>query len=130
MLNDPAWPSYTDPAPPLRYPDDSMAQLQGMRQALVDGSHRRLGELFAMEHYTQFQIDRTIEDLGFILDFLGASLYVDDPSLIVDFAIWLGEILGARGVPVAAARRAWRPSTTCCRSFPKPGRTSARASLR
>ncbi|MGQ0465364.1 MAG: cobalamin B12-binding domain-containing protein [Sporichthyaceae bacterium] len=104
VLNDPTWPIYTDPAPPVHAPDDSMATLATMRSSLVEASYARLGELFPMGHYTQHQIERTIEDLGFILDFLGASLYVDDPSLFVDFAIWLGEILGARGVPVAAAR--------------------------
>lgn len=63
VLNDPAWPTYTDPAPPVPSPDDAVGALQGMRPSLVDASYSRLGELFPMDHYTQFQTDRTIEDL-------------------------------------------------------------------
>ncbi|MGQ0845442.1 MAG: cobalamin B12-binding domain-containing protein [Sporichthyaceae bacterium] len=105
VLSDPTWPTYTVPAPPLPAPDDATEQLAAMRQTLVERSHARLGELFEpMATYNRHQLDRTVEDLGHILDFLGAALFVDDPSLFVDFAVWLGEILVPRGVPLAAAR--------------------------
>lgn len=105
VLDDPAWPAFTDAAPPVPVPDDAMERLAAMRAELVERSYKELAEMFPpIADYTQHQIDRTVEDLGFILDFLGAALYVDDPTLFSDFAVWLGEILVPRGVPLAAAR--------------------------
>lgn len=104
VLNDPTWPAYTDPAPPLAIPDDAYIWLHKLRADLVRDSYDRLRALFPpMADYTQHQLDRTVEDLGFILDFLAAALFVDDVTVFTEFAAWLGELLVARGVPARAA---------------------------
>ena len=46
----------------------------------------------------------TAEDLGHILDFLAATLYVGEETIFTDFVEWTAAVLGARGVPTAALR--------------------------
>jgi hypothetical protein len=55
-----------------------------------------------MANYDAEARARTREDIEHILNFLAASLYVDDVSLFLDFLGWLDAVLEARRVPVAA----------------------------
>ncbi len=53
----------------------------------------------AMRSYSEFQRERTAEDIDHIVGFLATALYVDDPALFTSFITWTGGILQARGVP-------------------------------
>lgn len=83
--------------------DDEYASLVKRRGELIDSALADLRERVpSAAHYTAAQLDSTVSDLGYIVDFLAAALYVDDSSLFTDFVGWLVEILTSRGVPAAA----------------------------
>ncbi|MEU8760310.1 cobalamin-dependent protein [Streptomyces sp. NPDC048659] len=73
----------------------------------------------AMASYTGRQRERTAEDLGHIVDFLGASLYTDDPGLFSGFVVWTAGVLGARGVPAGALVAALDLLADAQRDFPR-----------
>ena len=47
------------------------------------------------------QRERTVEDIGHVVDFLIAGLYTDDDELFSGFITWTADVLAARGVPAA-----------------------------
>ncbi|CAM5674660.1 hypothetical protein SAVIM338S_07133 [Streptomyces avidinii] len=53
----------------------------------------------AMRGYDEAQRERTAEDLGHIVEFLGIALYTGDAALFSRFLLWTAGILEARGVP-------------------------------
>nr|WP_055501273.1 cobalamin-dependent protein [Nonomuraea pusilla] len=53
----------------------------------------------AVARYTPRQRQATAEDLAHVVEFLAASLYVDDPELFSGFLTWTASILTARDVP-------------------------------
>ncbi|WP_037707374.1 B12-binding domain-containing protein [Streptomyces griseus] len=73
----------------------------------------------AMASYTDRQRERTAEDLTHIVDFLGASLYADDPELFTGFVTWTAEVLRARGVPGGALVAALDLLAEAQRDFPR-----------
>jgi methanogenic corrinoid protein MtbC1 len=102
LLTEGRLPAYTSPAPPLAPADDAVDRVRAVRGAAVDASLRALTARAAdVAAYDERQRDRTEEDLYYILDFLAAALFVDDPDLFTDFVGWLDELLRARGVPTA-----------------------------
>lgn len=52
--------------------------------------------------YDRRQEDHTAEDMGHIVDFLAAALYVSESRIFTDFVDWTASVLAARGVPPAA----------------------------
>lgn len=97
------WPVYTDPAPRRPAPDSSAEALRRRRREVATAANRRLWARWpAMESYDERQLERTEEDLGYLVDFLGAALFVDDVELYTGFVGWMAGILEARGVPRAA----------------------------
>ncbi|MEV1048723.1 cobalamin-dependent protein [Streptomyces sp. NPDC049916] len=67
---------------------------------LLERTFDGLEERFpAMRDYTDDQRDRTEEDLGQIIDFLGAALYMNEPDIFTGFLAWTAEILEVRRVP-------------------------------
>ncbi|MEU8300609.1 cobalamin-dependent protein [Micromonospora sp. NPDC048909] len=83
--------------------DDEYPSLVRRRAELIDGALADLRDRVpATRSYTPAQLDSTVSDLGYIVDFLGAALYVDDASLFTEFVEWLVAILTHRGVPAAA----------------------------
>ncbi|MFF0482903.1 B12-binding domain-containing protein [Streptomyces sp. NPDC004435] len=95
---DTARPTTTDDLPHLadqEYTLVTRARTQLVRQVL-QGLQDTVP---AMTGYTDRQRERTAEDIAHIVDFLGASLYVDDPELFTGFVTWTAGILRARGVP-------------------------------
>lgn len=103
LLSGPTWPRYADPAPPLHHPDDAAQQLRAAAHDLAQQGMGRLEQRFpAMRQYPAAALDRTREDLEHIVEFLAAALYVDDPTLLVEFVEWLHELLEARHVPAVA----------------------------
>lgn len=55
-----------------------------------------------MADYSPHQKDRTLGDLRFIVQFMAAAQYVDDPTIFTEFLTWPEELLRCRGVPRAA----------------------------
>lgn len=103
LLSEPTWPRYSDPAPPLRHPDDAAEHLRAAAHDLAQQAMVRLEARFpAMRQYPATALERTREDLEHILDFLAAALYVDDATLLTEFVEWLHDLLAARNVPAVA----------------------------
>ncbi|GGM28984.1 MULTISPECIES: cobalamin B12-binding domain-containing protein [Micromonospora] len=83
--------------------DDEYASLVRRRGELIDSGLADLYERAPRTRdYSPTQLDSTVSDLGYIVDFLAAAVYVDDGSLFTDFIDWLLVILTSRGVPPAA----------------------------
>ena len=55
-----------------------------------------------MALYTARQIDRTAEDLRYMIRFLAVSLYAEDSTVFTEFLLWLVDFLRARNVPKVA----------------------------
>jgi methanogenic corrinoid protein MtbC1 len=100
------WPPPTGDPDDARYlGDDEYTHLVRERPELIATALRRLAEAYSpMAGYDQRQQDATADDLGHVVDFLAAALYVDDPAVFTDFVTWTARILQARGVPPGALR--------------------------
>ena len=77
--------------------DAEPLELEAARAELVETA---MSELFLrfppLAGYSETQLARTREDLGYILQFLEAALLTDDPRLFLDeFLPWLGAVLDA-----------------------------------
>lgn len=96
-------PSTVDPDKACFLGDDEYTQVVRRRPELIAEAMRRLAVAHpAMAGYDERQREATAEDLGHVLDFLSAALYVDDVAVFTDFVTWTAQILHARGVPPAA----------------------------
>jgi hypothetical protein len=97
-------PSFPEPFDTLAHlADEEYTQVARGRAALITGTMARLaksGPLVAS--YSDRQLEATADDLGHIIDFLAAALYVDDVPLFTDFVTWTCDVLRARDVPVAS----------------------------
>jgi methanogenic corrinoid protein MtbC1 len=81
--------------------DDALALAAGAeRPVIVEQAMSALATRFPpLADYTDWQLDRTREDLDSILRFVEASLLTADDSIITGFASWLTSVLTARGLP-------------------------------
>jgi methanogenic corrinoid protein MtbC1 len=114
-------PAFTSPAPPLAQPDEAIAELRRRARDIVDESMQRmLAAMPDVARYDPRQLQRTQEDVGYILDFLCAALYVDDATLFTDFVDWLTEILVARTVPAGTVRAGLRVVSEVIATEPGP----------
>ncbi|OXR41663.1 HTH-type transcriptional repressor CarH [Nocardia cerradoensis] len=52
-----------------------------------------------MREYSEYQLERTAEDIAQILEFLATALYLDDDELFITFVTWTAGVLSARAVP-------------------------------
>lgn len=75
--------------------------LRRRRGDLLQAGLRRSTELYADADTPMGpeERDRTVEDLGHLVDFLAVAVYVADPRLLTDFLRWMREVLEARSVP-------------------------------
>ncbi|GIJ48177.1 cobalamin-binding protein [Virgisporangium aliadipatigenens] len=81
--------------------DDEYRLVVKRRAELVDAAVAALTERFpAMAGYSDVQLRHTVDDLGYIVDFLAAAVYVDDPELFTGFLHWLADVLDGRSVPL------------------------------
>ena len=98
------WPPEIDD--PYRTPflgDDEYTHLVRHRGELVSTALTRLMAAYPpVGGYTQRQQDSTVEDLGHVVDFLAAALYVADEQVFTDFVAWTAAVLEARQVPPVA----------------------------
>ncbi|MET8308773.1 cobalamin-dependent protein [Micromonospora sp. NPDC005173] len=100
--------------------DDEYAGLVRRRGELIDSALADLRERVpAARAYMAAQLDSTVSDLGHVVDFLAAALYVDDASLFTEFVEWLVGILTSRGVPVAAVDLPLAHYAAALRDFPR-----------
>ncbi|WP_394430093.1 cobalamin B12-binding domain-containing protein [Streptomyces sp. SGAir0957] len=65
------------------------------KQTLVDVE----GGFPEMHRYSEYQRERTVEDVDHIVNYLATAVYVDDPHLFTRFIMWTADILAARDVP-------------------------------
>ncbi|MDG4838977.1 cobalamin-dependent protein [Micromonospora sp. WMMD967] len=106
--------------------DDEYASLVRRRGELIDGALADLLERVpAARSYSATQLDSTVSDLGHIVDFLAAAVYVDDSSLFTEFVEWLVEILVSRGVPAEAVALPFDHFGVALRDFPRAARVLA-----
>ncbi|MER6479338.1 cobalamin B12-binding domain-containing protein [Streptomyces filamentosus] len=108
------------PADPPHLADQEYTLVTRARTRLVRQTLQGLEDAVpAMASYTDRQRERTAEDLAHIVDFLGASLYADDPELFTGFVTWTAGILRARGVPGGALVAALDLLADAQRDFPR-----------
>ncbi|MCX4390344.1 cobalamin-dependent protein [Micromonospora peucetia] len=103
--------------------DDEYTSLVKRRGELIDGALAELRERVpGTRDYTPSQMDSTVSDLGYVVDFLAAALYVDDGSLFTEFVDWMVEILTSRGVPAHALGLTLGHYRRVLRDFPRAAR--------
>ncbi|WP_017605596.1 cobalamin B12-binding domain-containing protein [Nocardiopsis alkaliphila] len=91
------WPVEEVLAPPAEY-----ASLVRRRRDLVRSGteHSRRSYEARGLRLGEAALDRTVEDLGHIVDFLATALYVDDEKVFTRFLDWTRVVLRTRGVPL------------------------------
>jgi methanogenic corrinoid protein MtbC1 len=83
--------------------DDEYTYVVRHRAELLQTAMTRLRASYPQaREYDQQQEDHTAEDMGHIVDFLAAALYVSESRIFTDFVDWTAEVLAARGVPPVA----------------------------
>jgi methanogenic corrinoid protein MtbC1 len=87
------WPAGIRDAEPL--------ELEAARPELVEAAMSALFLRFPpLAAYSEAQLARTREDLGYILQFLEAAQLTDDPRIFLEeFLPWLTRVLTSRGLP-------------------------------
>ncbi|WP_433235698.1 cobalamin B12-binding domain-containing protein [Streptosporangium sp. CA-135522] len=114
----PAFPAA--PHGPAHLSDEEYTHLTRRRGELLTGAMAALTAAWPpMAAYTAHQLDSTAEDLGHILDFLTAAVYVDDAQVFTDFITWTAGVLRARGVPAGAVKVGLRVFYDELRDFPR-----------
>ncbi|HWS39004.1 MAG TPA: cobalamin B12-binding domain-containing protein [Actinoplanes sp.] len=85
--------------------DEEYTYLTRRRPELITTAMQRLAAAYPAAHrYDQAQAESTAEDLGHVIDFLAAALYVGEPAIFLDFTQWTTDVLRARNVPPNALR--------------------------
>jgi len=99
---------WTDRRPELAHAYEvgpEQAPLENPRPALVEDCLDLLLERRPrLREMTATQVDRTREDLAYIMQFCGAALVTHDPTVLHEFTIWLRDLLAARGVPASSVK--------------------------
>jgi hypothetical protein len=96
-------PQIDDPFQAAFLGDDEYTHVVRHRGELVNTALTRLTAAYPpMGGYSQRQHDSTVEDLGHVVDFLAAALYVGDHQVFTDFVGWTAAVLEARQVPPVA----------------------------
>ncbi|GIE95188.1 cobalamin B12-binding domain-containing protein [Paractinoplanes rishiriensis] len=98
--------------PPSRDPqltaflgDEEYTYVVRSRPSLITTSMDRLASAYpAVRDYDERQREATAEDMGHVVDFLSASLYVSETQIFTDFVDWTAAVLLARKVPAVAFR--------------------------
>lgn len=101
--------------------DDEYTGLVKSRAELIEAGLRDVVGS-APVAYTGSQLDATVTDLGHIVDFLTAAVYVDDGSLFTSFVDWLAEVLASRRVPAGGLARTLEVYADVLHDFPRARR--------
>ncbi|MFI6511067.1 B12-binding domain-containing protein [Streptosporangium sp. NPDC050855] len=106
--------------------DEEYTHLRRRRAELLERAMAALARTYPpVAAYDPQQLEATAEDLGHLIDFLGAALYVDDAPVFTDFVGWTGSVLGARGVTAEALRVGLGVLHDELRDFPRARRMLA-----
>jgi hypothetical protein len=98
-------PPMSDPHETAFLGDEEYTFVVRQRGDLISTAMRRLAVAYPpMGEYDQRQFDSTAEDMGHIVDFLAAALYVGDNRVFTDFVDWTAGVLNAREVPSQALK--------------------------
>jgi methanogenic corrinoid protein MtbC1 len=98
-------PPMADPYETARLGDEEYTYVVRQRSALIGTALTRLSAAYpAMDHYDQRQKDHTAEDMGHVVDFLAAALYLSEGEIFTHFVDWTAYVLAARRVPPIALR--------------------------
>ena len=89
------------PVPSPRHPEALLLDSNSVRLSwrAVEQTRVRFPQ---MALYTARQIDRTAEDLRYMIRFLAVSLYAEDSTVFTEFLLWLVDFLRARNMPKVA----------------------------
>ncbi|MEU6766758.1 cobalamin B12-binding domain-containing protein [Streptomyces sp. NPDC046853] len=80
--------------------DQEYTMIRRSKKQLVKQTLADVEEGFPeMRGYSEYQMERTVEDIDFIVGYLATAVYVDDEGLFTRFITWTADILAARGVP-------------------------------
>ncbi|GAA4924998.1 methanogenic corrinoid protein MtbC1 [Nonomuraea thailandensis] len=115
-----------DEPPPLadrEYTELTRSAGDLVRDILADLT-RRVPQLTG---YDEQQRGRTAEDVAYLVDFLRAALYVDDPELFTSFVGWMTGVLTARGIPEFVVPAALDALAERLHGFPRALHVLARA---
>ena len=96
---------WSDSPPSLAGPRDDREQLAlaADRGVVVDAAMADLAVHFGdMAAYTAWQLQKTREDLDYIVQSVEAALLTGDDTVVVEFVRWTESVLFARGVPPTA----------------------------
>ena len=95
------WPPPIDDAYETAFlGDDEYTYVVRRRSDLLGTALQRLAAAYPdVAGYDERQQDATAEDMGHVVDFLAAALYVGDDRIFTDFVSWTAAVLEARGVP-------------------------------
>lgn len=98
--------------------DDEYTHVARSRAELVGTTLTRLAMTYPPMDDDQRERDATAEDLGHLVDFLAASLYVSDERIFTDFVEWTARLLRARDVPPLALRAGLKMMAAQLRDYP------------
>jgi hypothetical protein len=107
------WPPARDPVATRHRTvahDDEHVLIARRERELVDHALRGLeAEFPIVGRYTPAQREATESDLGHIVQFLSAGVFIGDKALFASFVDWLAVVLGSRRVPLVTVDRtlAW-----------------------
>ncbi|MFB9902956.1 cobalamin B12-binding domain-containing protein [Allokutzneria oryzae] len=115
------WPVGAPPRPALDHlADDEYPSLLKRRDELVDTAFAAvLRHVPAAAGYDERQREATEEDLGHLVDFLAAAVYVEDSELFTGFLDWTAAILAARKVPPSTVLVPLRACRAALYDFPR-----------
>ncbi|WP_433428706.1 cobalamin B12-binding domain-containing protein [Nonomuraea sp. CA-141351] len=94
-------------------------------RGVVEELTRRVPEMEAA--YAEHQLGHTADDVAYVVDFLRAALYVDDPELFASFVGWMAKMLAARGIPARVLLSVLDALARSLPGFPRALATLARA---
>ena len=104
------WPPVMgDPDDTAFLGDEEYTYVVRHRGVLIQTALHRLAAAYpGVQEYDQRQHDHTAEDMGHIVDFLAAALYVGEERIFTDFVDWTASVLAARRVPPSALQAGLR----------------------
>ncbi|MBW3619204.1 MAG: B12-binding domain-containing protein [Actinobacteria bacterium] len=103
------WAAGEAPGPDAPAPEPEALALEAERGEIVVAATDRLAERWpAVRDYDAAQLARTHEDLQFLLRFLEAAVMTGDDRVMVEYLVWLEEVLTSRGLPASVVDESLR----------------------
>ncbi len=104
-----SWTAESPPPPESTPQHLEQADLEHPSTGLIDDCLQELvDDVPTLATMTDVQTARTREDISYILQFCGAAILTEDPSVLDDFTVWLVELLAPRHVPARTIEMSYR----------------------